>query len=74
MSEPNVGMCARCYDENVKLFTTNCAEDPVKLLGAPIGMYHCPECGAMLLAGNPHFELCKLCNERKHPAIDGEQS
>jgi hypothetical protein len=33
---------------------TECPEDPVKLLGAPIGMYHCPICGCMQIAGFPH--------------------
>ena len=31
-----------------------CKEDPTKLVGQPIGMYHCPECGEMLIAGSPH--------------------
>ena len=25
------------------------------LKGAPIGMFHCPECGEMILAGVPHI-------------------
>ena len=28
--------------------------DPRLLLGQPIGMYHCPECGEMQIAGMPH--------------------
>ena len=64
-------MCGRCYDEVAELFPANCAEKPEKLAGAPIGMYHCPDCGAMVLAGLPHFELCKRCIERKHPEFDG---
>lgn len=31
-----------------------CPENPVKLLGQPIGMYHCPYCGCMQLAGMAH--------------------
>jgi len=31
-----------------------CEEDPVRLKGQPIGMYHCPLCGEMCLAGVPH--------------------
>lgn len=31
-----------------------CPEDPVALLGQPIGMYHCPVCGEMQVAGLPH--------------------
>jgi hypothetical protein len=33
---------------------TACPHDPRELAGAPIGMYHCPECGEMVLAGLPH--------------------
>lgn len=28
--------------------------DPPQLKGAPIGMYHCPYCGAMVMAGMDH--------------------
>lgn len=31
-----------------------CIEHPEMLLGCPLGMYHCPECGAMQVAGLPH--------------------
>lgn len=31
-----------------------CPERPELLAGAPIGMYHCPACGCMVLAGIPH--------------------
>lgn len=31
-----------------------CSHDPTKLLNMPIGMYHCPECGEMVLAGVAH--------------------
>ena len=31
-----------------------CPERPELLKGAPIGMYHCPCCGVMLLAGLSH--------------------
>ena len=32
----------------------SCPEKPEELLGAPIGQYHCPYCGMMLIAGFPH--------------------
>jgi hypothetical protein len=32
-----------------------CPEDPVLLLGMPIGMYHCPVCGEMQMAGMMHL-------------------
>ncbi len=31
-----------------------CTYDPVPLLGEPIGMFHCPECGEMVVGGVPH--------------------
>ena len=31
-----------------------CPEDPMTLRGQPIGMYHCPYCGVMCVAGLPH--------------------
>lgn len=31
-----------------------CEEHPEMLLGTPCGMYHCPSCGQMQLAGMPH--------------------
>jgi len=34
----------------------NCPEKPEKLLGQPIGQYHCPSCGMMIVAGIPHPE------------------
>jgi hypothetical protein len=40
-----------------------CPEDPEKLCGQPIGMYHCPDCGCMQVACIPHMcnpELCLL--------------
>ena len=63
-------MCGRCYDEDVDVFPANCAEKPEALLGQPIGQYHCPDCGAMVLAGIKHPDLCQLCLVRKHPGMD----
>ena len=63
-------MCGRCYDEVDELFAPNCAEKPELLLGQPIGQYHCPDCGAMVMAGMKHFELCRRCIDRTHPAFD----
>jgi len=31
-----------------------CSYDPEILKGQPIGMFHCPECGEMVVAGMPH--------------------
>jgi len=63
-------LCGRCYDEVNELFDSNCAEKPEKLIGQPIGQYHCPDCGAMVMADVEHFKVCKKCSERKHPAFD----
>lgn len=32
-----------------------CPEQPLVLLGAPLGQYHCPGCGEMQVAGTPHL-------------------
>lgn len=42
---------------------STCPEDPRRLRGQPIGMYHCRICGCMVLAGiehTPHDEGCML--------------
>lgn len=63
-------ICGRCYEEVEELLPSNCNERPEKLLGAPIGQYHCPNCGAMVMAGLKHPLLCRKCIDRKHPAFD----
>lgn len=30
--------------------------EPQQLAGAPLGQYHCPYCGAMVIAGVPHID------------------
>lgn len=30
--------------------------DPQQLVDAPLGQYHCPYCGAMVIAGLPHID------------------
>lgn len=65
------GMCGRCYDEGVELFAPLCVEKPELLRDQPIGMYHCPDCGAMVVACIPHPEVCGLCRDQKNPKIDG---
>ena len=63
-------LCGRCYDET-DVFEANCAEKPEERIDNPsVGMYHCPDCGAMVLAGLSHPPLCKLCIDRKHPGFD----
>lgn len=63
-------MCGRCYDFVDEVFPAPCTEDPEALAGAPLGQYHCPDCGAMVVAGLPHPRVCRLCLERRAPGID----
>jgi len=35
-----------------------CHHDPKETTG-PIGMYHCPDCGVMVLAGVEHPDICE---------------
>jgi len=54
-----------------------CSHDPRELKGQPIGMYHCPECGEMVIAGIAHpdydllkdmhdeLETCPVCKQPK---------
>lgn len=37
--------------------------DPQQLVGAPIGQYHCPYCGAMVLAGMQHVDYRDAAGE-----------
>lgn len=70
---PPVEMCGRCYDEFSTvghLESSRCNEKPERLLGQPIGQYHCPDCGAMVLAGVPHPTVCHRCATRTHPSFD----
>jgi hypothetical protein len=30
--------------------------EPQQLVGAPLGQYHCPYCGAMVIAGMEHID------------------
>lgn len=66
-----IDLCGRCYEESSELFPSNCTEKPETLAGQPIGQYHCPDCGTMIIAGLPHPPLCKRCLDRTHPGIDG---
>ena len=54
-------ICGRCYLFVDKLFDAPCIEKPEDRIGEPIGQYHCPDCGTMLIAGIKHFTICKEC-------------
>ena len=67
-NDPNLKICGRCYDFVDDLYPAKC--EPTLGINVPIGMYHCPDCGAMVLAGLPHPRLCIRCVEHKHPNFD----
>lgn len=69
----NIKMCGRCYDEVMDLYEPNCQEKPELLKGMPIGQYHCPDCGAMVIAGMSHPKLCQQCMNRTHPTFDSNK-
>jgi hypothetical protein len=37
--------------------------EPQQLGGLPLGQYHCPYCGAMVLAGIPHIDYRAVTEE-----------
>jgi hypothetical protein len=43
----------------------SCPHDPKTLTGAPIGMYHCPLCGDMVVAGMDHPDYSLLEEENE---------
>jgi len=63
-------VCGRCYDTDIPVFPANCDERPELLKRVAMGMYHCPDCGAMILAGCPHPDMCQKCIDREHPMFD----
>lgn len=44
-----------------------CPEQPLLLAGQPIGQYHCPVCGMMLMAALPHMEPGATDEQKNHP-------
>lgn len=64
----NLQLCGRCYDEVDALFDADCDEKPE--LQLHLGMYHCPDCGAMVLGRFPHPPICRPCLHRQHPSFD----
>lgn len=40
-----------------------CTHDPRIMKGLPIGMYHCPECGMMVIAGIEHPKRDAHCKD-----------
>ena len=53
-------LCGICFAEVDETFPTVCDEKP-ELLNGPFGMYHCLDCGTMLVAKMKHPEICDFC-------------
>lgn len=66
----HLAMCGRCYAEVEEVFPATCLEKPEELVGVPLGQYHCPDCGAMVMAGLKHPPMCKPCVAMTHQGID----
>lgn len=50
-----------------------CPEQPLLLSGQPIGQYHCPMCGMMVMAGMPHLSPAAPKNQDiRYPLDDFE--
>jgi hypothetical protein len=50
-----------------------CPEQPILLAGQPIGQYHCPACGMMIMASMPHLSPGKPDdNDPEYPLSDYE--
>ena len=62
MSCTNEGLLEsmQAYERDHVLCEVFCPEKPELLRGAPIGQYHCPNCGVMVLAGLPHPKVVRL--------------
>lgn len=58
---PPEAMCGRCHAEGVELLDAPCR--PAPRGDVPLGMHHCPGCGAMVMPGLPHPPLCGKCLE-----------
>lgn len=60
---------------------TPCPYDPSVLVGIPMGQFHCPICGEMIIAGVPHLDYSLLddlddsdTSDRVMGAHDGDRS
>lgn len=53
---PNIALGTPIYDDELTHWPgpVSCPHDPRVMHGAALGMYHCPDCGAMVLAGYQH--------------------
>ena len=62
ISEPTMPSNENSSPAPVPLLVGRCSYDPKQLFGEPIGMFHCPECGEMVVAGMDHPDRPDLPN------------
>lgn len=74
MKIKDILICGRCYEEVSELYLPECKEKPEELEGMPLGQYHCPDCGAMVMAGVIHPSVCVRCKDLVHPGFDKDYS
>jgi len=60
IAELMCGMCYRSHSSDAPLIVSaaRCPEQPESRSHTGVGLYPCPDCGAMLLAGMSHPALC----------------
>ena len=60
---------ARVEGSGLVIEKQTCDYDPMELRGQPIGQYHCPKCGTMVIAGAPHLEVDSQWNAAREAQI-----
>jgi hypothetical protein len=58
-------LCGRCYEYVDQVFPSKCEEKPEDFDFHIHGVYPCPDCGAMVVAGIIHPDVCQECLEGK---------
>lgn len=61
-------ICGRCLKDTDDLITARCSSDPEEW--SSVGMAHCGDCGAMLLAGQKHWPICRECHDFLEDSIE----
>ena len=61
--EEQISVCGRCFNlvKHIDLHEAPCSEKPELLVGTTQGMYHCPDCGIMVMACIEHPKICAEC-------------
>lgn len=50
-----------------------CKFDPSLYKNKPIGMFHCPECGEMVIAGLPHLDYNNITKTKSKKTIKNKK-